>query len=125
MSGLARSRIDMARVEAMHARQGEGERGSVLGRQGQTPMIGHQAISPARDAEATAGGRRPIAMEIAIALLEEYPLAPIAALGHRMGQAADDDASDAGHAAVSSRDLIHSRSCRKPERQSRTRRLRR
>ena len=60
-------------------------------------VVGHQAIGPDLDAEATAGFGEPIAIERIVAVLEKDALAPVAALGHMMRQAGDDDAGDAGH----------------------------
>ncbi len=63
-------------------------------------MVGHLAIGPDLDAEATAGPGEPMAIERIVAVLEKDALAPVAPLGHTMRQAGDDDAGDAGHAAT-------------------------
>jgi hypothetical protein len=60
-------------------------------------VIGHLAIGPDLDAEPPAGFAKPIAIERVIAVLEEYALAPVAALGDMMRQPGNDDAGDAGH----------------------------
>ena len=97
MAGLARPRVDVASVEPVRPGQRQRERRTVVGSEDQMDVVRHQAIGPAGDAEAPAGFGEPVLVERIVAVLEENPLAAIAALGDVMGQARDDDAGDAGH----------------------------
>ncbi len=99
-SHLARPGVDVAGTEPMGARERQRQAFAVLRRQDQVNVVGHLAIGPDLDAEATAGPSEPIAIERIVAVLEKDALAPVAPLGHMMRQARDDDAGDAGHAAT-------------------------
>ncbi len=81
----------------MRARQRERKTESVLRRQDQMRVIGHEAIGPAGDAKTAARLGQPVAIERIIVGFEEYFLTPVATLGDVMRQTGNDDAGDADH----------------------------
>ena len=62
-------------------------------------MVGHQAISPHRDARLAAALSQQIAVERVVGIAEEPARAAVAALRGVVRQAGDDDAGETGHAA--------------------------
>ena len=103
MAGLARAGVDEAGIEPMSARQREREPDGVARNQDQMDVVGHQAIGPDLDPEFAAGFGEPIAIERVVLVAEKDALAPIAALSDVVGNAGQDDASDAGHGGQPSR----------------------
>jgi len=60
-------------------------------------MVGHQAIAPDLDMRPPAGFGRQVQIELIIPTLEEHLLAAVAALGHMVGDAGQDEARKTGH----------------------------
>jgi hypothetical protein len=60
-------------------------------------MVGHQAIGPDRDIGAVRRVGQQIEIECIVAVLEKRSLAPIASLGHVMGDAGEDYSGKACH----------------------------
>ncbi len=60
-------------------------------------MDGHHTPGPDRHASRPAGLSEQVATMLAVTLLEERPLATVAALGDMVRQTGNDDAGEAGH----------------------------
>nr|WP_228765684.1 hypothetical protein [Sphingopyxis solisilvae] len=61
-------------------------------------MVGHQAIGPDLGLRPPRRLGEEIKIDLVVAVLEEGPLAPVAALGNMVRNAREDEARKAGHA---------------------------
>lgn len=67
-------------------------------------MIGHKAVSPNRKARLVRLFGQQIAIDFLVARFEENGFATVAALGHVVGEARDDDAGEARHGGLLGRE---------------------
>ena len=96
MAGPAMTRIDEAGVAAV--RVGEGPPQAVLVRRhdDDVDMVGHQAIAPDLRARPVRRLGEQIAIERVVAVLEEGLRAPVAALGHVIGNSREERGAGGG-----------------------------
>lgn len=100
-------RVDIAGVAAMEIAKGAAERILVARDSHDVDVVRHQATGPDLDPVAFCCLGEQVEVERIIAILEERPLAPVAALGHVMGNAWQDHAGETGHAgALTHRDKV-------------------
>ena len=97
MPGHAHPRIDIAGVVTMNVAKGAPQPIGIGRHHDDMHMVGHQAVRPHFGPRRARGVLEQIEIEFIIAILEERPLAPVAALGDVVWDVGDDDSGEAGH----------------------------
>ena len=98
VAGPFQSGMDVPRIAPMQRRERPPQSVGVGGFEDQVNMIGHRHPRPHRDLRGAAMLAQQVAIMAIILVLEERPLATIAALGDVVWQSGDDDTGKAGHA---------------------------
>ena len=103
VAAAAMEPIDRPRVAPMRAAQRQRERGRRCGNGHHMHVIGHQAIRENFQVMAMRFLFEQLQVQPVVIVGEEHRLAIVAALGHMMGHAWNDDTGNAGHAGDDSR----------------------
>jgi hypothetical protein len=98
MAGPARTGVDEACVTAVGLAERACQRAGVGRNEHEVDVVGHQAIGPHLDRGLAALLGEEIAIERVVGRFEEDRLTAVAALGHVMRMAGDDDTGEACHA---------------------------
>jgi hypothetical protein len=94
----ALARVDMAGVTATDRRQGPAQPIRVGREEDHVHMVRHQHPGPDLDAGRPAGSGQKVTIEGVVLVAEKGLRPPVAALGHVVGQAGDDNAGQTSHA---------------------------
>ena len=97
MAGHPQAGVDVSGMAPMGIGKGAAQPVLIAGHDDDVTMIGHQTMGP----DLGPGPARRLAQQIAteglVAVFKEGPGAPVAALGHVMGQTGNDEAGQACH----------------------------
>jgi len=100
MAGAILARVDQSGVAAVQRRQRAAQTVGIRRDEDEVHMVRHQHPGPGGDALRPARRGEPVAVAGIVPLLEEDAAAAVAALGHVVGDAGNDETGEARHPAM-------------------------
>ena len=97
VAGALATRVNDAGIATMHGGKRAARPVGIGRHQNEMHMVGHQAPGPHRDVRGARMLAEQVAIERIVGVGEKRPRAAVAALGHVMRQAGNDDAREPGH----------------------------